>query len=334
VKIFFAKAFFTQDIEFNFKKIVSIYKESLEKDCNLLVFGELSLSGLPCCHLLEEQIKLNNTYLERIADLTKGQKTRVLLGCLQFIESTTENGIIRPSQLLNTMALIADGYVEQTTNKTTIQKSNPFNEYTFFDKGIVLKDIKYDVDTYNILMSDDILETKNILFLKERDSEFIICLDNALEPPLKQLEKISKWSRKGIIYMNSFRYHDEKKIKGEFFLFNGNGENIYRNVSVAEDIINLDVSYMKGISDIDVLSSLKDNDEFVNIVARNTHNKVIYETNKKIEVAKNVVLVNFEQKIDGIVYINPVEYVKVRVTQDVKKLILEKIYGENILVLN
>jgi predicted amidohydrolase len=338
MKMFFAKYFLNPwDLEFNYNKIIKIYDEAFKKKCDILVFGELALTGMPIAPITRENIHSNNTYLEKIVNYTKGKKTKILIGCIQYIPSYTNEEAIKKEQTFNSVALINDGYIKQTTNKTTFVKTNIFNEYRYFDLDNSIKDIKNDADSYGVLIGDDILENKNIFYLKDRDNEFAICLDTSIVPPEQQLKKIAKWSRKGVIYLNIFTYNNNHKFKGEFYIVDGNGDFIYKNIILNETLIELDIKYIKGESDIYVKETTLKECEFVNILAKNNPNKtIIFESDKKINTENNVKIINFNKQTEGIDFIDIKEYFKFtpNLTDEIKKIVVNERYkNENIVFL-
>jgi hypothetical protein len=133
--------------------------------------------------------------------------------------------------------------------------------------------------------------------------------------------------------MNNLMYN-KYFFNGEFFILNGMGETIYQNTSINEDIIEIDVSYIKGENNIEVESPIKQNENFINIIAKNTNKKVIYETDKYCQTENNVILVNFEKQIDKIKFIDYKKYIKnISLTNETKKLIVESIYKDCIFII-
>jgi hypothetical protein len=179
--------------------------------------------------------------VEKIIDYTKDKKTRILLGCPYFINGYTKDEIIRKPRLYNSVILINDGYIDAVSSKTTIAKMNLFNEYRYFDMEFTLKSIIHEDDNFDVLISDDINENKNIFFIKERDTDFVICLDseipNNMENKKNQLIKIAKWTRKNIIYLNSF--NKDARLFGEVFVVNDTGEITFSDTNTNEDLIKL-----------------------------------------------------------------------------------------------
>ncbi|MDR2527023.1 MAG: hypothetical protein LBC92_04070 [Rickettsiales bacterium] len=338
MKLFFAKTFFkVGDVEYNYKKIISIYDEAIGGNCDILIFSELALTGMPN-DITRDLIEQNNNFLEKIVNYTKDKKTKIIIGCLYFMdEYTDDDGIIRPSKLYNSFVFIADGYIECISSRTNILKNNLFNEYKYFDNEIVLKNLKYEADEYSVLIADDIYEKKNILLLKDRDSEFIMCFDRALAVDEKQLEKIAKWTKRGIIYMNAFTYN-KYKFNGEFYILNGIGDIIHKNKIIAEDIIPVEIRLISGQCEIFVKQTTTKTDDFVNILARNhVGQKIIYEVDseQKNKFEKNVKLISFKKQIKNSEFIDYKKYINLNtnLSHNLKEIIVKSLYKNCIYLL-
>ena len=130
MKIFLVKSFFKKnDLEYNFNKIISLYKKAEQDNCDLLIFSEMCITGFPIYdELLNlDFLKKTEEFLEKIVDFTKDKKTRILLGCPYFIPEHKKNEIIKKSELFNSVVLIGDGYINAISSKTNILKSNLFD---------------------------------------------------------------------------------------------------------------------------------------------------------------------------------------------------------------
>lgn len=347
MKIFLAKQFFrVGDLIYNYNKIIDIYNQSIKEGCDLLIFSEMAITGFPCYELLQNRDFIDNTnnYIEKLVDYTQGKKTRILLGCPYFVEESNKNGIIEKSQLYNSAILISDGYIDGISSKTTISKNNILDEYKYFDTEFVLKSISYENDNFDILIGDDIQNNKNILFLKERDTDFILSLDSSLQTQIclqeKQLSKIAKWTHKPIIYINNFSYDINKcyQFNGNIMIYTSDGKNIYNNHIIQEDIIKINIGTKEGQTCINVLNKKKkSNDLFINIFARNYENyKIIYEITKDNlhKYHNNVKLITFNDKLNNtnIEYIDYHKYIKdLPLTSTIKKEIVNYLFSDYIL---
>lgn len=282
MKIGISKVFFKPgDIEFNYNKILNIYNK-----CNydLLIFPEMSLSGYPIYEqvLNKDFIEKNNKYLEKIVDFTSEKKTKLLIGCPYFIEEyTTKDGIIKKSKLFNSMVFINNGYVDEIISKNTIAKGNIFDDYRYFDVETHLKYIDYDAFKLNVLIDDDIFENKNILFLKDRDNDLIICLDsspeNNIEFVKKQLNKIAKFTKKYVIYLNNFTYDFKRNFQfnGQCFVVNNLGEIIYKNEKIKEEVVELEAKIIDGEIDVMICDKNDESENFFDVLKRNYMDKNI-----------------------------------------------------------
>lgn len=349
MKIFLARQLFrVGDIDFNYKKTIEIYDKCLKDGCDLLVFPEMSITGFPIYDQLLDMnfIKKSDEYVEKIVDYTKGKKTRIVLGCPYFVEGINSDEKITKSQLFNAMILINDGYIDAVSSKTVISKQNLFDEYRYFDAEFVLKSMTYENDNFDILVSDEIGENKNIFYIKERDTDFVICLDTEIEKNIaskkKQLSKIAKWTKKNIIYLNNLGYDfkNDYRFFGEIFVLNRGGEIVYKNLALREDVIKLETSIVDG--DI-VINSMEQNDSdgrnFLDIIAENYADRtIVFEAKKKADCnfkAKNLKAVTFDKNFTGknVQYINVDDYLKNLILDDnLKHSILNNIFAKPMVI--
>ncbi|HSQ98155.1 MAG TPA: nitrilase-related carbon-nitrogen hydrolase [Rickettsiales bacterium] len=344
MKIFLAKTFLKPaDIDFNYSKILAVYEEAVKDNCDLLIFGEMSITGFPVYdELLDESfIKKSDELLEKIVDSTKGKKTRILLGCPYFIKEHEKEGIIKKSELFNSVILINDGYIDSISSKTNISKLNLFNEYRYFDKEAVLKSINYENDNFDVLIDDDILENKNILYIKERDTDFVICLDCELQQNIntkkKQLIKIAKWTGKNIIYLNNLSYDikNEYSFLGESFVVNNIGEIIYENESINEDLLKFETNIVNGKILIKNINKISKNMDFFDIIANNYKEKtIICEITGKnsLPKSKNIKLITFDEKLkdENVEFVNYKNYAKnIKLDGAFKNIIMQNLSIKN-----
>lgn len=349
MKIFLSRSFFRiSDIEYNADKIIKIYDEALKDNCDLLILPEMSITGFPVYEELNDKnfLKKSNDFVEKIIDYTKDKKTRILLGCPYSVDEVVkQDGTIQKQELFNSAILVHDGYINGVHNKSNIAKNNLFDEYKYFDKDIILCEISYENDNFDVLIGDEIDENKNILFLKERDTDFIICLDTEINENInqkkKQLSKIAKWTGKNILYMNSLSYDNKKMYRflGEIFIINKIGDIEYFNLKIDETLIKFETKIIDGelkIQNID--NNKKDTNNFIDIIAKNYQNKkIVVETNKDLELKeKNIIQITFDEMVKNknIHYINIDDYIKnITITKEIKKILLSELYKDTIIIL-
>ena len=349
MKIFLSRTFLKSgDIKFNYEKIKEIYDRSLKDDCDLLIFPEMTITGFPCYDKLldKEFIKTSNDFLEKLIDYTKDKKTRILLGCPYYIDEINNEKQIKKSELYNSVILINDGYIDAVSSKNNIAKDNLFDEYRYFDKEKILKSITYENDNFDVLIGDDIMESKNIFYIKERDTDFVVCLDAEIEKNIekkkKQLIKIAKWTNKNIIYLNTLGYDVEKSYKffGEVFIVDSLGNIEYENKNINNDIIKLNSSVIDGV--IKILPS-KNNEKFVEsnlldlLSDLYKNKKIVYEIkdkNDKKSNAKNVKMITFEKNLSdtNIEFIDLNKYISgLEINDEIKNIVIKNIFKDCII---
>jgi len=350
MKIFLARVFLkTNELEFNRDKIVSYYDEAVANGCDLLIFPEMAILGFPATPSLLDRsfIKRCDDCEEQIVNCTKDKKTRILFGCPCFVDGYVKNDVIKAAQLFNSVVLASDGYIDATTSKTTIGKENLFNESRYFDKDTTLKTIHYDSDNISVLIGDDINESKNIFFIKEKDTDYVVCLDSEVQDNMaskkKQLIKIAKWSGKNIIYMNRFCYDEATRIRclGEVFIVNKVGEIVFSDCSIYEGLLQFKVGLSGNTLSIENLKTHADNENFIDIIARNNQQKtVVVEVNKTTYCPKekNVILITFDKKLatDKVSFIDLKQIfkdnIKPKLDYSLKKIIICVLYKNSVFV--
>lgn len=343
MKIFLAKSFLKcTDCEYNYNKIISIYEKAEKENCDLLIFPEMSITGFPIYDELLDMdfLKKTENYIEKIVDFTKGKKTKILLGCPCYTPEYISNEIIKKSQLFNSVVLINDGYIDGISSKTTILKQNLFNEYKYFDKEIILKNIKYEDNNFDVLIGDDIMENKNIFFIKDRDTDFVICLDceikKNIETKKQQLSKIAKWTNKNVIYLNTLSYDNKNNnsFLGESFIINNLGEIVYENQNINEDLIEFETKIINGKLIFKNIKENKNEKHFLDIIAENYSNEEItYEikNQEKLPISKNIKFITFNKKYEdkNIEFINFKKYFQnIEISNNIKRNIVNDIYGK------
>jgi len=351
MKIYLARQFFrNEDIEFNYNKIIKIYDKAFDDDCDLIVFPEMTITGFPIYEELlnKDFIKKSDSYVEKIVDYTKGKKTRILMGCPYLLNSyTTKDGVLKESKLFNSSILINDGYIDSITSKTLISKNNLFNEYKYFDKEIVLNSILSENDNFDVLIADDIMDTKNILYLKERKTDFIICLDTEIleniEKKKIQLVKIAKWTKKNVIYLNSLSYDFKNNYMffGDIFIINKSGDIKYKDNLINENIVKFETKIFEGDISFENIKEKNVSINFINILTENYKNKnFVYEINKdenidSIKKEKNLKLITFNKnkKSNEIEFIDVKKYLKnpelFNIDFKFKKMLIENIFVDH-----
>jgi len=349
MKISLARIFLRQsEIEFNYKKILSLYDRAVKNNVDLLVCPEMSVvGGQVYDNFLEKNfIKKSDEFVERIVDYTQGKRTRILLGCPYFIDGTVKDGIIKQPELYNSMVLINGGYIDAIASKTTVSKSNIFDEYKYFDKDPVLKSVVYENDNFDILNSDDIAENKNIFFIKERDTDFVVCVDTEIKKNINskknQLIKIAKWTGKNVIYLNAF-YYDIKnnyRISGEMFVIDSLGNVSYSNTSYEEGICTLKSSVVDGKIGFEVLNDIVGSSDFLQTLANNyTDKTIIYEVrDKQDSYADGITYITFDKSLANkkVKYLDFSQYVDINriktVSQKLKDVIVDSVFGDCIYI--
>ncbi len=112
------------DPAYNATKIIEIIEQQSEKNTELLVFPELSLSGYTCGDLFLQQPLLDGclSALKRVAEATKGKKMLVFVGL----------PLAHDGKLYNCAAALSNGEVRGFVPKTHLPNYNEFYEARYF----------------------------------------------------------------------------------------------------------------------------------------------------------------------------------------------------------
>ena len=86
-------------------------------------------------------LEKNIDYLAKIIDLTIGERTKITMGELYYEKEYQENNNIYKNLLMDSVFFIDNGYVDTISSRKVIDKLNILNDYRYFDKDTVLKQI-------------------------------------------------------------------------------------------------------------------------------------------------------------------------------------------------
>ena len=197
-------------LSYNFDNVLKLYKEAVRNNLDVVVFPRLALTGLDNTIFNKKKYL---SYLEKIVDLTVGEKTTILIGGI-YIEEKTD---YQNNKIFDSIFFINDGYIETISSRKEIDKNNIFNDYSFFDKNSLLEQIKYNKKKFSILISDDIYSNFNIFLVSDNRPNYIFCFDTSnkdIEYRKKHLIKIAKFANSPVFYINNDTIYQNKIIRG------------------------------------------------------------------------------------------------------------------------
>lgn len=239
------------NIRYNYNKIEKFYKEATEKNLDIIIFPHLSLSGL-CIEdnfLNKKFIDKNIEYYEKILDLTMGEKTKILMGGLYYEEEYQENNNFYKNLLRDSVFFIDNGYIDTISSRKTIDKSNILDDYKYFDKDNILKQVIYNKKKFSILIADDIFSNFNIFLTSDNKPDYIICFDTSnrnIEFKEKHLLKLAKFANSPVFYINTANLYEDICFKGEMILINEDFEIIYSDIYKKDEIFEFEIDCEDG----------------------------------------------------------------------------------------
>ena len=153
------------DLEGNYDKIKTEYNNSQNKDLDLIIFSELSLSGYPPEDLLQKEyfIKEIELKINDLCKITKNKHTAIIIGAPLFFLSRFEEKFLH-----NCALLIEDGEVKKIAEKNNIPNQGIFDEKRYFKAGNNLKIINFRDFNIAMLICADIWSKKNAFIAKQR----------------------------------------------------------------------------------------------------------------------------------------------------------------------
>lgn len=246
------------DLKGNVSKTIKYIEQAKAKNCDLVVFPELSLTGYPPRDLLLRDVFLKacDKALSEILPYTKG--IGIIVGTV--IEDT------KGFKLYNSALLIEDGKITGRVDKSLLPNYDVFEEARYFTPSKEVKCLEFRGMRLGVSICEDIWNDKDI-FGHQRYSRIILDELYEDEPDLFinlsaspyhygkhaiRREMISHYTRKyGIpfVYVNQVGGNDELVFDGSSMVYNEDGQLILHGEAFDEDLIvyDTDLSYAQQI---------------------------------------------------------------------------------------
>lgn len=240
----------------NISKTMDFIAKARKKNCDLVVFPELSLMGYPPLDLLlrDDFLRACDEALCRILPYTEG--IGVILG--------TVMGNCQDHRLYNSAILIEDGHIIGRVDKSLLPNYDVFEEARYFQPSKDIKCLNFRGMKLGISICEDIWNDedlfghqrypRNILDeLFEDEPDIFINLSASPYHYGKhsiRMEMISHYTKKyGVpfVYVNQVGSNDELVFDGSSMVYNGDGQLILHGKVFEEDMILYDTekSYPK-----------------------------------------------------------------------------------------
>ena len=152
------------DLSANAKTIINAVKEARRKKADLVVFGELALTGYPPEDLLLKShfVEENKKLLKKISKETKG-----IAALVGFVDK-------KDKQIYNACAYIYDGKIKGVYYKNNLANYGVFDEKRYFTAGDRVPVFKLNGYRFCISICEDIWKSGFISLLKKEQPDFVV----------------------------------------------------------------------------------------------------------------------------------------------------------------
>ncbi len=137
------------DVKWNAEQIAETITQCTEKDCNLVLFPELCLTGYTCADLFYQPVLLEKAFLalHELAQCTENNAIAVVVGCPVALKNT----------ILNCAAFLANGEILGLVPKSYLPNTNEFYEKRWFASGKDQEEKEYEWNGKKIPIGTDLL---------------------------------------------------------------------------------------------------------------------------------------------------------------------------------
>lgn len=318
-------------IEYNFEQIKKFYLEAVEKKTEIVIFPRLALTGF-CGDLLLDKNFINKSieYLQKIVELTEDKTTNIVIGGLYFKDNYEKDGIKYASCLNDSVFFISDGYLEDILNRKDLAKNNIFDDYKYFDKALYLDSFQYSNLNFCSLILDDIYDDNNIFLIKDKNPDFLICLDSSItKNKLQRIELISKFLKCAVIYINNSNYYDNNFFNGDIILIDKNKNVIYNYNYQKDELLFFGSNSQNDIfvQDLNNIFIQNNNYKILNQLSSIENKKILINTNKIRNVDFISKLTNVEiQTINFNEYFKFFDYLNKEEEKIIKNAVVNNLY--------
>lgn len=230
--------FIVGDLIGNSTKIIEQYQNSKVENLDLIIFSELCLTGYPPEDLLNKKyfIKEVETEIERICEITKNQKTALIIGApIAFSNHFDEH------YLYNCALLIEDGEIKKFIPKNNIPNYGVFDEKRYFKEAPSLTTYNFRGFNLTILVCEDLWNKKTAFLLADKNLDAVISINASpfsqrkIEKRLEIAESFLKEIKKPLIYVNQVGGQDSLVFDGSSFVLDASGKMILKMQEFAQD---------------------------------------------------------------------------------------------------
>jgi len=225
------------NIESNSTKILNYIKKASSEQCDLVVFGELALTGYPPEDLLYKSdfVEKNLQALQIIAQSTKD--CGAIVG---FVDQDPDDR----SKLFNAAALCFDGKVQGVYHKQKLPNNSVFDEKRYFSHGDDCQPFEFKGKKIGLTICEDIWDPESPAFkAAENGAEVTITINGS--PFHKSIraernevaKKVVHQTNKPLVYVNLVGGQDELLFDGHSFILNKDGQTEFQASGFKEELL-------------------------------------------------------------------------------------------------
>jgi NAD+ synthase (glutamine-hydrolysing) len=241
------------DIAGNIRQIKAVARIASKKQCDLIVYPELAITGYPPRDLVEDKdfVARNLQALEKLADETG--EMGLLVG---FVDSRSGK---RGRPLANAVALLHRGRVAAIRHKTLLPTYDVFDELRHFEPAIDNQPIPFKGHKLGVLICEDMWNVPGFVpaglytvdpvkRLAKAGADLFINLSSS---PFHQRKSRRRFelarhhalsTRKPFLFVNQTGGNDELVFDGNSLALNGRGDLIAQGKGFAEDLLIIDTT--------------------------------------------------------------------------------------------
>ena len=225
------------DIEGNTEKIISLIKEAKAKDCDIIAFPELAITGYPPEDLLFKTsfIKANLRALEKIAN-----HSRNIISIIGFVDKNKD--------IYNAAAVLLDGKVIAKYHKNHLPNYGVFDEVRYFQRGNEISILDINGTKIGLSICEDIWYPENPINIQAIEGASLVININASPYHIgktKEREDLLKVRARdnniAIAYVNLVGGQDELVFDGNSIVVGPDGSFIAKADAFKEELLICDI---------------------------------------------------------------------------------------------
>lgn len=238
------------DLAANTDLILNWTKSAQQAGAELVIFGEMALTGYPIEDLALRPSfqQATQTALINIAKLLEQEGLAEIQVVLGFLDSNPTKQVLgKPSgNPQNSAAILQGGKVLKTYAKHHLPNYGVFDEFRYFLKGTQPCSHEFAGLTYSLAICEDIWQDGDLQIDPKTDLLIVIngspFEEDKDDLRLALVQKRAKEFKCAVVYVNLVGGQDELVFDGDSFVVNAKGELIARAAQFKEELLIIDTA--------------------------------------------------------------------------------------------